>query len=189
MKEVIGPIFSPLFYSLSPLVFLLPHCRMATACVCVCVYFSPMVECQPKCERDGCQSPFLSPKVPCVPSLFCRARLHLHIMIQCLCSASRLPLTGLGLTGQIERDCSLLFIRVTGEQGAGSTGHKGAWRSYPGSLFSLAPTVTKHSPSFLLSVFLSCCVMPSDVCGNILWEMSILFPINPFLHFYTRSSY
>lgn len=37
MKEVIGPIFPPLFYSLSPLVFLLPHCRMATACVCVCI--------------------------------------------------------------------------------------------------------------------------------------------------------
>lgn len=43
----------------------------------------------------------------------------------------------------------------------------------------------KKSPSFLLSFFLSHCLMPSDVCGNILWEMSILFPINPFLHFYT----
>lgn len=50
-------------------------------CVWVRVCFSPMVERQPKCERDGCQSPFLSPKAPCLCSLLCRARLHLHIVI------------------------------------------------------------------------------------------------------------
>lgn len=37
-------------------------------CVCASVYFSPMVERQPKCEKDGCQSPFLSPKAPCLSS-------------------------------------------------------------------------------------------------------------------------
>lgn len=164
MKEVTGPIFPPLFYSLSPLVFLLSHCCPAPACVCVgvsvCVCFSPMVERQPKCERDGCQSPFLSPKVPCLSSLLCRARLHLHIVIYCPCSASRLPLTGLGHTGQIERDCGLLFIRVTAEQGAGSMGHKGAESRYVGSLFllhfffSLTPVLSlSFSPSFCVSLF------------------------------------
>lgn len=86
MKEVTGPIFPPLFYSLSPLVFLLSHgcpapalrvCARVSASVC----FSPMVERQPKCARDGCQSPFLSPKAPCLSSLLCLARLHLHIVI------------------------------------------------------------------------------------------------------------
>lgn len=83
MKEVTGPIFPPLFYSLSPLVFLLSHCCpvLDFMCVCVCLCVSPMVERQPKCERDGCQSPFLSPKAPCLSSLLCRARLHLHIVI------------------------------------------------------------------------------------------------------------
>lgn len=86
MKEVTGPIFPPLFYSLSPLVFLLSHdCPAPALCVCAhvsaSVCFSPMVERQPKCERDGCQSPFLSPKAPCLSSLLCLARLHLHIVI------------------------------------------------------------------------------------------------------------
>lgn len=98
-----------------------------------------------------------------------------------------MPLTGLGHTGQIERDCGLLFIRVSAEHGAGSIGHKRAWRSV-GSLFlspSLVNTLSIFYPLFLsLHIFVSHCLMPSDGCGNILREMSILFPINPFLHFH-----
>lgn len=51
MKEVMGPIFPPLFYSLSPLVFLLsPAAQPQFVLVCgwVSVCFSPMVEHQPQ---------------------------------------------------------------------------------------------------------------------------------------------
>ena len=63
------------FLALPPL----PGPSLARVSASVC--FSPMVERQPKCERDGCQSPFLSPKAPCLSSLLCLARLHLHIVI------------------------------------------------------------------------------------------------------------
>lgn len=42
------------------------------------------------------------------------------------------------------------------------------------------------SPSCTLPrhLFASHFLMPSDGCGNILQEISILFPVNPFLHFH-----
>lgn len=58
-----------------------------------------------------------------------------------------------------------------------------------GSLFmSHSPFLPPVPSLFLFSLlfFLSHCLMPSDVCGNILQEMSILFPINPFLHFHAE---
>jgi len=42
MKEVTGPIFPPLFYSVSLLAFLLCHC-----CMCVCVHVHVRVHVSP----------------------------------------------------------------------------------------------------------------------------------------------
>lgn len=65
-----GSHFSPLLYSLSPLVFLLSHFCLVPVCVCVslsvCMFLPLWLNI--KCGWDGCQSPFLSPKAPWLSS-------------------------------------------------------------------------------------------------------------------------